>query len=245
MYKLIILAAIIFASTGALPVSKVRPIGGGLCSFDPTPRYRSGILTYMVATATADTVLAGLGSVTPSTYEGRDDAGDVYGQIVRVDSVAGAGEVEIRHALQQGDRRVVAVPWDYDAGCLPTYRHGSARWVDSGLVGFYVLKLRDESQWVASRPTFDAFTASINPYPHGAFYHSGWRGTDALRSRASLDARELFSFSRTLPFVDAPAGMGPDSLVALRRWMSEHPELAKRYPADVIVRELLALKPRR
>ena len=243
MYKLIILTTGIIASTSALPASRVSSNREGFCSLDPTPRFRSASVTYVVATATADTVLAGPGYVTPSTYGGhwgRGNVRDVYGQLVHVDSIAGAYQVAIRRMLQHGDRRVVIVPWDYDPSCEPTYWSGSARWVDPGLVGFYKLKIRDESRWVGGRPTFDAFTADLNPYPHGAYYRRGWHGTDAVRSsQASLDARQLFSLFLALPFYDAPAAMGPDSLAALRRWVAEHPELAKRYPADVIARELL------
>ena len=131
---------------------------------------------------------------------------------------------------------MVVVPWDYDPGCEPTYWSRSARWIDSGLVGFYTLKLRSETQWVDAHPTFDAFTADLNPYPHGEFYRAGYRGTNALRSGVSLDARELFSLFRVLPFYDASDRVSPDALVPLRAWLAEHPELAKRYPADVMVR---------
>jgi hypothetical protein len=67
-------------------------------------------------------------------------------------------------------------------------------------------------------------------------------GTDALRSRPSLDAREYFSLYAALP-VDMREGDSA-TLAPVRRWAAAHPALAGKYPADEIL-EMLELRPER
>jgi hypothetical protein len=168
----------------------------------------------------------------------------VYGQLVRIDTLGGANAQLLRDAMSRLESRdVLVVPWDYDPGCEPTSWSGSARWVEAGLVGFYEVKLRSQKQWAGSRPTFDAFTADLEPYPHGPFFREGFRGTDALRTRFSLDARAMFRLYEVLPIwgeweVDAPV------LESMERWARENPELARKYPADEIL-DMNRRRPRR
>jgi hypothetical protein len=204
------------------------------------PVLRDRGTTYIVGTALADTVLAGPGNLRPSDLSGnwrRVTEPAVYGQVVRVDSLAGAGDSTVRRALDQRHPTVVVVPWDYDAACQPIYRNGSAQWATPGLSGFYRLALRPPASWAGGRPTFNAFIATIQPYPHGSFLQAGYRGSDALRYRPSLTEREMFSFYAVLPTFDVRGDSA--SLEPLRRWVAEHPELAVKYPADRAVEWLL------
>lgn len=214
-----------------------------LCSLDPTQTARGTTITYFVGTAVAETVLAGAGAVRPTGAGGHWGSGRpraIYGQVILVDTLGGAESVRVRAALaERGDRAVVVVPWDYDPGCEPTYWSTSARWVEPGLEGFYTVQLRAESLWASGRPTFDAFMADFEPYPHGAFYPAGYRGTDALRSRSSLTAREMFSLYTVLPVYTGGASPDSAALGPLRAWEAAHPELARKYPADIALRWLL------
>jgi hypothetical protein len=217
-----------------------------LCSLIPFPGIRDRRATYFVATALADTVLAGENGVHPDSNGGHWGPGSaraVYGQVVHVDTLGGVSEAALDQLLEERQSRdVVVVPWDYDPACRTTYWSSSARWTDSGLVGFYAVRLRDEKGWADGRPTFDAFAADLTPYPHGPFYRAGHMGTDALRSRPSLDAREYFSLYAALP-VDMREGDSA-TLAPVRRWAAAHPALAGKYPADEIL-EMLELRPER
>jgi hypothetical protein len=74
----------------------------------------------------------------------------------------------------------------------------------------------------------------IPPYPHAPFLQAGYRGTDALKQRPSLDVREMFALYQALPTSDE-VRYGKGALDRLRRWEASHPALAKKYPADVIL----------
>lgn len=219
--------------------SATRPPATFLCSFAPTTVVRDGDLTYFVGTALPDTVLAGLGHVKkPSSHGGHWGSGKkraVYGQLVRADTLAGAGADRVRAAMARlRSRDLLLVPWDYDPGCEPTYWSPSARWVAPGLVGFYKVTLRAEKHWTDGRPTFDAFTADLEPYPHGPFFREGYRGTDAVRLRPSLSAREMFGLYEVLP-IWAGQELNASALEPLERWAREHADLARKYPADEIL----------
>lgn len=241
------LCSIAVVRAGAPSSIAAHPVDSAIvCSRIPFPPVRNREATYFVATTLADTVLAGEGRVHPDSNEGHWGAGEphaVYGQIVRIDTLGGANEAELFRLLEQRrSRDVVVVPWDYDPACRPTYWSSSARWTDPGLVGFYEVRLRDEKEWADGRPTFDAFAADLTPYPYGPFYRAGYLGTDALRSRPSLDAHEFFSLYAALP-VDLREGDSA-ALLPVRRWAAAHPELAGKYPADEIL-EMLQLGPER
>jgi hypothetical protein len=186
-------------------------------------------------------MLAGAGPVAVGAPAGMLAA--VHGQLVRVDTIGGAGDGRVRRLLDwRGTRDVVVVPWGYDDACRPVPWDSSARWVEPGLTGFYTVSLRPESQWVDRRPTFDAYAADLDPYPHGAYYRRGLQGTAQLRRRASLDAREMFALYDALP----PHGRRDDAALArLRAWAAANPALAAKYPADAILREALRGEGRR
>ncbi len=230
------LAILTFAASGS---AGVAPAAALRCSLVPIPLGRDTAASYFVGTATADTVLAGPGTVEPGVEAGHWGTGAsraVYGQVVRVDTLGGAHAAALRGAITRaGTADVVVVPWDYDPGCKPTFWNRSARWVEPGLVGFYRIRLRDPSAWASGRPTFDAFHASLQPYPHGAFFQAGYRGTDAIRTRPSLDAVEMFAFYEGLPTYREREHDPLRASERITAWQRAHPDLARKYPADEVI----------
>lgn len=233
------LAAVILTATG---ISGVAPDAASRCSLVPIPMGRDTAATFFVGAAMADTVHAGVGTVRPSIYGGHWGPGTsrpVYGQVVRVDTLGGAHASALRSAFERtGARDVVVVPWDYDPACEPTFWSRSVRWVEPGLVGFYSVRLREAAHWAGGRPTFDAFHADLEPYPHGTFFEAGYRGTEALRARPSLDARGMFSLYEAIPPYEEQERHAAAALERIRAWESANPELARRYPAAEILESI-------
>ena len=220
------------------------------CSLVFFPTGRSAGDTYFIGTARSDTMLAGPGTLHPTGLGGH--AGDgrprpVYGQLVRIDTVAGGHADDVRRALGRfSERDVLLVPWDYDPGCETTYWNRSARWVEPGLVSFYEARLRPDSLWVGGRPTLDVFYGSTKPYPHNPSFRADYGYTEEERSRASLTVHERFTFQEVLPVYEHGPSSTPDSLrdQPLRRWVAANPELAKRYPADRAIAAVLRQRSR-
>lgn len=201
------------------------------CSLSPFRVGRSDL--YLVGTALSDTLFAGPGEVVPSGQPGHWGSGErreVYGQLVRVELLNPDAPVELREALDHADPpNVLMVPWDYDPSCATTYWTRSARWIEPGLEGFYIARLRPRTLWVEGRPTFDAFLADLAVYPHGSFFVAGYRGT---RERLSLTAREYFSLHSALPTAGETRESVSKALDRVRAWEAENPDLTGRYPAD-------------
>jgi hypothetical protein len=214
-----------------------------LCSLSSFPLGRSSTGTYFVATTLSDTVLAGPGNVQLSQIgnghwgPGRPRA--VYGLLVRVDTLGGAQVASMRAAFARNrSREALIVPWDYDASCQPTYWTRSVQWVRPGSEGFYTVRARPPAEWINGRPTFDAFFADRHPYPHAPFFQAGYRGTDALRTRPSLTPAEMFSLHEALP---TASPRDSAAVAPLRQWAAQHPDLAAKFPADVIIATLVRL----
>jgi hypothetical protein len=235
----LLLVALVFGigNAAGTVASANKLAAGARCSIVPVPFSRDTAATYFLAIPHSDTVPASLGNIAPSTHGGHSGPGKpraVHGQVMRLDTVGGKQDTTVRRAFaRNGTREVVIVPWDYDPGCETTYWDGTARWAEPGLVGFYSVNLREREHWSGDRPTFDAFLAAAKPYPHGQFFRRGYRGTDALQTRASLNAREMFSLYGALP-----AG-GRGVTAPLAQWRAQNPELALRYPADNIIKWVL------
>lgn len=212
-----------------------------LCSIAPFPTGRDSTATYFLGRAVPETVAVTQGRISPLAAAGHWGNGRVrplFGQVVRVDTGAGAGsELLYRTFAQRGNRDVVIVPWDYDAGCQPTYWTASAQWILSDRVGFYALRLRPVEEWSGGRPTFDARQASATPYPHGPFFAAGYGGTGVMRTSPYLAAAELFDLYGVLP--TSGTGTRPTDLDPVLRWRDANPGLARQYPADKILSAVL------
>src|SRR5688500_1901795 len=102
-------------SISTTPWSQPAAAISSMCSLNPLPLWRDSATTFLVATALPDTVLAGLGSVTPSMGAGHWGAGaprPVYGQVVRVDTLRGWQEDRVRDGMRRtAAHEVILVPW--------------------------------------------------------------------------------------------------------------------------------------
>lgn len=212
----------------------------GLCSIIPVATFRDGSISYFVATAKADTVFAGPGQVRPSIEGGHWGPASnraIYGQIVTIHRLEGANAADAESAFAgQGSREAVVVPWDYDPACQPVPWARSARWVTNPLPGFYRARLRASVEWIDGRPTYDAFHADIEPYPHGKYFERGYRNTDSAQAPGALTASEYFDLYSALPDL-AEARCDPEGALArLVEWEARHPDQARRFPATRVLR---------
>lgn len=214
---------------------------GWACTISPYPSVRAAGSTHFIATATADTLHAGPGSVEfyaegPSVGAPiRTPERPIYGQVVRISTVGGLASDTLQALADSGHLEAVIVPWAYGMHCRTTAWSLSARWVEPGATGFYVGRLRPREQWVGGRPTFDVGGYSM-PYPHGSFirrYLRRW--TDP--GEKALDVAEFHALYEALPLNEELERDPRRALRPLQRWEREHPELARRAPAADILQE--------
>jgi len=210
------------------------------CSIVPFPVARDSQTTVFIARATGDTIYAGAGTVRYRVGGGhwstnRNDR-RIFGQRVVISRFAGAGTDSLRSVFaRRGDSSVVVTPWDYDAGCEPAVWGRSFAWTPRDSVGVFTVLLRNRRHWAGDSPTFDAFAADIEPYPHSIFYQHGYHDTGAEERGESLTIEEFFEFYLSLP----PFDSYPDSLgyrKAICAWAAAHPTQAKRFPASRVTK---------
>jgi hypothetical protein len=188
-----------------------------------------------VGQATADTLQAGAGTVTIGSghgHHGRTDRQAIYGQRVRIERLGGPAA----RLLPQGTPEVVVVPWDYDSMCRPLPWGRSARWVAPGTQGFYIARLRAPEHWADGLPTFDIHNPGNLPY------------TGSVRIREQhfdpaagplLSPEQVFDLYQAMPTADDVDERKAEALGPLQRWVRDHPDLARRPPADMILRNLV------
>lgn len=192
------------------------PAGAHTCSRSAFPVFRDAVHT-MIATTEADTLLAGPGSIRYELERG-DRGGPIYGQVVRVERIAGAGQ------LPAGTDRVVLVPWSYDESCRRTRWGASARWVRPGERGLFWASLRPREQWADGVPTFDVMEPFQTPFPQ-----KGDVGDALLTVEQAFELLQLLPLRREIE-ADAARAMAP-----LMEWARAHPDLACRYPATEVL----------
>jgi hypothetical protein len=227
---LVFLAPFAVAEFGAHLQGKADGIDTVRCDVDFGVSVRADL--YFLGQAHPDTVRVGEGDVTPVADVGPNGHGkrrDIFGQRVRITELNVDASLEVRRALDEaGSPDVVVVPWDYDAGCEPTYWRSSARWIEPGPEAFYVVRLRPRRHWAGNYPTFDAFFAALHPYPLGL----------ALRARRRrehgpwLSPRELFSLYTVMPSWTEMRTSRLEALDRIEAWEVANPALARRYPAN-------------
>jgi len=238
-------SAMLLGAHAGRPPGPRAPVS--FCSLVPVAVGRDSATTFFVGTALPDTVRAGhggfgrrlraaLGLGGPGHW-GTPTRGAIYGQVIRVERLGGAGAAALDSAFgRSAARELIVVPWDYGASCDPVPWGRSARWVEAVTPGFYRTRLRPRSQWVDGRPVADAFAADLEPYPHGLFFREGYRGTDALRTGPSLTPAEYFALYAALPDEGQARRDPRGAAAALDAWVREHPELAETYPAPEVLR---------
>lgn len=189
-------------------------------------------VSYFTGIGTADTLLAGPGTVGFDRRPGTPAGYSIYGQLVRVNRIGGRTAAR----LPSGIREVVVVPWGYDPACRTLSWKGSAQWVPVGTRGFFVATLRDADHWVGGRPTFDLHNPWNMPYT----------GTERIREMsrndpvsALLSIDDVFDLYEALPSAAEAEARGLEALASLRAWVTANPELAARPPADRLVSMVL------
>jgi hypothetical protein len=207
------------------------PGTAGACSrFGFHPTVQMPTMAHFIATATADTVFAGAGSVryvvaTGHSGPGRDRS--VFGQVVSVTRTGGLAARTLRQPVE----RVVLVPWDYGADCTPIPWTKSAAWVAPGTHGLFTGVLRDSAHWAGGVPTFDVFTPDFDPYPQQVNRQRG-------RRRAQVEivpVEELFELMELFPDTRLLRDSAEAATAPLFRWARANPGLTGRYPiADVL-----------
>jgi hypothetical protein len=222
-----------------------------VCSLVVVAVGRDTATTFLVGRALRDTIRTGPGSVrlgtpTQGGHWGPASSRTIFGQYVLVEQLGGKGAAAIESAFaRSGGREVIVVPWDYDPACQPVPWARSARWITATEPGFYRVRLRPESLWVAGRPVLDAFHADIEPYPHAVLFQQGYRGTDALRRGPSLTASEYFELFAALPDWDRASREPAVALAELDAWERAHSVLARTYPApEILTHVRRSLRPR-
>jgi hypothetical protein len=189
--------------------------------------------TFLVGVALPDTLRAGRGSVAVSTEGGHWGSGrprEVYGQLVHFEMV-NADAPEALRSLPPERRKIILVPWDYDAGCKPTYWTRSAAWVEAGREGFYTVRLRPIHDWVNGIPVADAFTADRNPYRPRKELRGAYAG-------GVITPSEYFSLYSVLPTLSEFDEQLSVVRKRLSAWELANPAAAKRSPADRILAEI-------
>ena len=187
--------------------------------------------TFMIATATATTVVAR----TDSTFDSRERS--VPAQVMAVDDVAGYQSETIRRGLRSSDGRAVFVRYEISASCYPVAAiHGA---VDSaGVAGLYVGLPRSADRWVDSMPTFDIVQARHYPLPQRSAGPSGHLIIQRLDSTPVMSASELFTMYRAL-WAESVTAHDTSVEPRIKRWLRSHPAAARKQPADQVTSVML------
>jgi hypothetical protein len=191
------------------------------CSLAPFPISRDGV--HLIGTATADTLPAGAAGMEYELGPEAED-GPIYGQVVRVERLGGADAA----SLPPGTDRLVLVPWGYGPDCRTTRWSASAHWVQPGERGLFWAGLRPREQWVDGLPTLDVGQPYQLPYPQRAYEDD----PDSL-----MTVEQAFELIDLLPLWDEFEADPEEARQPLLRWARANPDLARRFPASVVVNQ--------
>ncbi|HEX8274991.1 MAG TPA: hypothetical protein VF615_20315 [Longimicrobiaceae bacterium] len=208
----------------------LAPAAAHACSLSGLATTQWPGTAHLVATARADTVAAGPGSVRDEVGSGRTGPARgraVYGQVVEVERVGGMTASEVGRSA----KRAVLVPWGYGDDCRPAPWPESARWVEPGERGLFIAMLRDRAHWAGGLPTFDVYLPDANPFPQRPGREGSGVPADSLMS-----ADDYFALMEILPTPERVKASAADAFRPLERWAERHPAPARRFPA----RDLLA-----
>ena len=180
-----------------------------------------------IAVATPDTMRAGPGHRWHRGWLDFDDR-PVHGQVMWVDRLVSSADPSLAAAVRRAGGRVVVVP--RFMSCRSGSWQESARWLDVGMRGLFVARLREPEHWAGGVPTFDLDPAGRRW--HGVPY-VGAPGFGLRRDGVDdwLRPDELLDVLAVRPTLDE-LERDPDAAVAgLRHWEAAHPTLAAREPA--------------
>jgi len=209
-----------------------------VCSLVAYDFQRQDDRTYFVATAGADTAVAGMGLTRLGMFPeaprpGAPPRRPVFGQVATMDRVGGRDTAVVEATFHaNGNREVVLVPWGFDPGCRPAVWSGSARFATLDHPGFFVARLRERAHWAGPRPTFDVYFAGRYPYPTGSFFRGSPPGTSAMT------ATEYFDLYDALPSSRTPYAQRQQAARRLWGWVRANPGAAAKAPATHILAEV-------
>lgn len=215
---------------GCAALLLAAPTAARACSKAPFVSVQMPRGVHLIATAAADTVVAGAGDVryvVSMGHYGPACERPIYGQVMEVERIGGLAA----RGLDPSVKRVVLVPWDYGADCRPTPWARSARWVRPGARGLFTATLRDTAHWAGGLPTFDVHSPGSNPYPQTA--EADPYGGAAADPRLSME--DYFSVLETLPTPEQVESSAAEAYQPLFRWAEQRPALARRYPLSAMI----------
>lgn len=227
------ITALLLLAAGALAADRAP----ARCSIVALPIAREPGTTYVVATATSDTLAAPRdgGPTDQRDHLPPELRYTTHGQVVRVGRVHGADSAALERAFARlGRREALVVPWEHDPGCQPMRWMQGARWAPVAAPAGYRLRLRPPATWVDGRPVLDALVASAQPYPFGILAP---RPPDA----PALTPGEYVALLAALPTWDDLRDRRAEAGRRLDAWERAHPALAARYPAVAILRNARAV----
>jgi hypothetical protein len=218
-------------------------IGVGVAFSDASPapvrcsmaRWRDFRLeaTRFIGTATTEAVLAGRGPV-PEI----DPALRIYGLVFRVDKADSVLTERLSDRVRSSGAEVVLVPWGVDAGCRRVSWTDTSQWGAIGVRGLYHGELRPREHWVGDRPTLDIiYQRPYGPTPLTSASSVPSSAGVTTSDTARLTADELLVLYEALPptrEVETGDAAGP-AIEPLIRWIREHPHLASRMPAPLMI----------
>ncbi len=207
------------------------------CSMIAIPPTNSPTTVYFLGVPTEDTVAASAGSVNPGRgagHFGRGDARPVHGQRFVIQRVGQLWRGLFKTPPTEG----ILIPWDFGPACEPVYWSRSARWSTLGSAGLVRATLREERHWVRGLPTFDVFAPQHTPYPDADQAKAERAWTGAGREPRVLTAEQLLGLVEVLPMESGGISTGEFDASAARQWEAAHPELAKRWPAEGLLRSI-------
>jgi hypothetical protein len=179
----------------------LAPAAAHACSLSGLTTTQWPGTAHLVATAGADTVAAGPGSVRYAAGPGHSGPAPeraVYGQVVEVERIGGMAA----NRVDPSARRAVLVPWSHDGECKTTRRTESARWVEPGARGIFIATLRDRARWAGGLPTFDVHLPDASPFPQRPGREGSRVPADSLMSADDYFA--LLDVLPTLPGAEGP-----------------------------------------
>jgi hypothetical protein len=224
-------AALVLASLTCLV-----PDAASACSKNPVRTQADRADAFILGRASADTVLAGAGSVVFRVAPGHSGpAADrqIFALAIDVERVAGPA----KRLLPTGVSRVLMVPWDYGADCQPTPYARSVRWVPAGTRGMYTASLRPKAAWVGGVPTLDVFAPELEPYPGGEMQQAAMRRAQA---DSALGVDDMLELMDRLPDPEAMRRAPVDASARLYAWVRARPARARMYPVNRILSSVRA-----
>jgi hypothetical protein len=210
-------------ASAAAAASTARAAADAACSSGRLMGVRAEL--FVLATARADTVLAGPGALNYSRERNAPPLSTIHGQRFRLDRVGGNVPAALANA---GGGDAVLVP--YGSECRDVRRWSKARWAEPGTQVFADAVLRPRQQWVEGRPTFDVEMV------HDVYPHSYDRYRDSVPEN-ELSPPQVFGLNQALP---TWSQVQVDTAAAYRRlnaWVRANPGLAARFPANRAVAE--------